>query len=404
MGRNLQGNELGRGISQRADGRYYARAMVCGKPIAIYGRDLETLRRELAMRVRREEDYNAKDPTVYDWFNDWFKRYKIPDIKESSIRPMISKVVNTIMPPIAKKRISKLRPDDIRDAVNASLSAGVARGSVREALQRLTECLDMAVANGYIDRNPASVVMVAKGDDEGTPRERRYLTMDEIAKLLQELENDWWYELVYVMIFSGLRIGEVGGLQWEDIDFQHGLIKINHTLYMEYDHGAKHLYLATTKTRNSVRTIPMMGDVKKHLKRQQKKVQELKQQLGPRYRGQGEMADLVFVTSMGSPATRYNVQKVLKKAVDAINAREMAAAIAERRDPVMMDPLYPHALRHTFATLCHDAKIDALTTQRYMGHANYSTTANIYTHLDSKSSSAEARKMDDLAQQISGNS
>lgn len=400
MGKDLEGRELGKGIIQRPDGRYYARATVCGKTISLYGHDLQALRQQLEEKMKQEQENGKRDPQVEAWFFEWFERYKQPDVKHTSVRPMKNRVLNTIMPYIRKKRISKLTPDDVRDAVNQALDSGIPRGSVREALARLSECLDMAVANGYISLNPASVVKVARGPEEGSNGERRYLTMEEIDKLLDELEGSWWYEFIYCMIFTGLRIGEISGLRWEDVDFKRGIISVSHSLYVSYEDGKKSEVLSTTKTRNAVRIIPMIGKVKKMLRQQEKKVSELKEKLGKRYRAKGELESLVFVTSMGSPVNRYNAQRVLTKVVDELNQKELYKSLQEKREPDIMEKIHPHALRHTFATICHDAKIDPVTAQKLMGHANYNTTASIYTHLDEKMSFDETEKITQYAEKM----
>lgn len=84
---------------------------------------------------------------------------------------------------------------------------------------------------------------------------------------------------------------------------------------------------------------------------------------------------------MGSPCTRYVAEHAINRLVKQINVDELFAAQREKREAVLMQAVYPHALRHTFATLCYYAGMDAKATQALMGHANYSTTINIYTHL-----------------------
>ena len=124
----------------------------------------------------------------------------------------------------------------------------------------------------------------------------------------------------------------------------------------------------------------------KHLEQQilllKEQVDFLKRELKDRYRGKGEFEDLVFVTTMGSPLIRHNAEKTINKVVDSINTKEAYEAKREQREPVLFERVYPHALRHTFASICYAAKMDVKTTQKLMGHAKISTTMDIYTHLD----------------------
>lgn len=125
-----------------------------------------------------------------------------------------------------------------------------------------------------------------------------------------------------------------------------------------------------------------MGQVKEMFLQQKEQVDFLKRELKDRYRGKGEFEDLVFVTTMGSPLIRHNAEKTINKVVDSINTKEAYEAKREQREPVLFERVYPHALRHTFASICYAAKMDVKTTQKLMGHAKISTTMDIYTHLD----------------------
>lgn len=136
-----------------------------------------------------------------------------------------------------------------------------------------------------------------------------------------------------------------------------------------------------------------MGEIEEMLLSQRKKQQELKKELGNRYRSTDEFADLVFVTSMGSPATRYIVEKECNNIVKAINEEEAYASIMEQRAPVVFEKVYPHAIRHTFCSRCFQLKMNPKVVQALMGHQNYSTTIDIYTHVMENDITEEACKM-----------
>ena len=143
--------------------------------------------------------------------------------------------------------------------------------------------------------------------------------MDEQKKFLEtaETEYGWYYPMLKVMLLTGMRISEVGGLCWSDIDYDNDVIHIRRALFSQYEYGKKKLHFTTTKTINSVRDIPMMEDCKKMLKLQKKNQNKIKKELGKRYRSENEegLSDLVFTSSMGSAATRYNVAPIINKIV-----------------------------------------------------------------------------------------
>ena len=121
------------------------------------------------------------------------------------------------------------------------------------------------------------------------------------------------------MFLTGMRVGEVGGLMWKDVDFDNKCINIKRSLSCQYEYGEKKLRLMTPKTHNFYRTIPFFGEAEEMFLAQQQKIIELKKNLGRRWRAQGEYSDLVFVTSMGSPILRYHAEKEIKKVVKEIN-------------------------------------------------------------------------------------
>ena len=153
--------------------------------------------------------------------------------------------------------------------------------------------------------------------------------------------------MLKVMLLTGMRISEVGGLCWSDIDYDNDVIHIRRALFSQYEYGKKKLHFTTTKTINSVRDIPMMKDCKKMLKLQKKNQNKIKKELGKRYRSENEegLSDLVFTSSMGSAATRYNVAPIINKIVKSINLREDYESVKENRKPIYMEQVSPHALR-----------------------------------------------------------
>ena len=173
--------------------------------------------------------------------------------------------------------------------------------------------------------------------------------MDEQKKFLEtaETEYGWYYPMLKVMLLTGMRISEVGGLCWADIDYDNDVIHIRRALFSQYEYGKKKLHFTTTKTINSERDIPMMEDCKKMLKLQKKNQNKIKKELGKRYRSENEegLSDLVFTSSMGSAATRYNVAPIINKIVKSINLREDYESVKENRKPIYMEQVSPHALR-----------------------------------------------------------
>ena len=218
---------------------------------------------------------------------------------------------------------------------------------------------------------------------------------------MRQVEANWYKEMFYIMFLTGMRIGEVGGLKWEDVDFKNKCININRSLSCEYESGVKTVRLTKPKTHNSYRKIPFMGEAEEMLLSQKKKQNKIKKELGKRYRSDGEFSDLVFVTSMGSPVFRYHAEKEVKKVVKAINEQEAFESVREQREPHYFEDLYPHAIRHTFCSRCFQLNMNPKVVQKLMGHQHYSTTIDIYTHVMQNDIDSEVCKLESAIANVS---
>ena len=266
---------------------------------------------------------------------------------------------------------------------------GRASSSMRDALGRVRDCLESAKHNRIISENPCFEISVPWENKQVL---RRFLSVQEQNLFLQTVENNWYKEMFYIMFLTGMRIGEVGGLKWSDVDFENECIHINQSLSCNYEKGVKKMCLMTPKTHNSYRKIPFMGEAKEMFLAQKKKQDKIKRELGKRYRCEGEFADLVFVTSMGSPVLRYHAEKECKKVVNAINEAEAFDSVREQRKPIIFEDVYPHALRHTFCSRCFERGMNPKVVQALMGHQHYSTTIEIYTHVTEQKFDEEIAK------------
>lgn len=96
----------------------------------------------------------------------------------------------------------------------------------------------------------------------GATAKRRVLTNAEQQKFIEYLESvhSWYEEMYKIMLCTGMRVGEIGGLQWGDIDFQNNCINVNRALSCHYEKGVKTSKFTLPKTENSVRTIPSFGE------------------------------------------------------------------------------------------------------------------------------------------------
>ena len=394
MPKDLKGKELPKGIYQRKDGRYEARALMNGIKIQLYNFNLKELKAEFEKRkeeAKQGVDKKLSNITLDEWFEEWFTRYKVPKIKETSINPMKTKYRANFGRLIGNMKVADIRNMDIQDVINTMQREGKATSSMRDALGRIRECLESAKNNRIISENPCFDITVPW---ENVTKERRFLSQEEQNRFLKQVENNWYKEMFYIMFLTGMRIGEVGGLKWEDVDFKNKCININRSLSCQYESGVKTVRLIAPKTHNSYRKIPFMGEAEEMFLSQKKKQEKIKRELGKRYRSDGEFSDLVFVTSMGSPVFRHHAEKEVKKVVKAINEQEDFDSVREQREPHYFEDLYPHAIRHTFCSRCFQLNMNPKVVQKLMGHQHYSTTIDIYTHVMQDDIDSEVCKLE----------
>lgn len=381
MGKDLKGKDLGKGFSQRKDGRYEARATVNGVKIDIYDMNLAKLKKDFEQekaKVLRDEKNVRPNVTLEEWYKEWFEKCKSPQLKSVVSRKTYDrKARNTYVSILGKKRMTDITQMNMQTATNELVQREYVERTIREALGVMRECFDIAIVNHIITTNPCTGIAIK---DANTQTERRVMTHEEQDIFLNEVRGGYYYEPYCILLLTGMRIGEFSGLQWQDIDFVNKQIYIKRSMMTAYIDGKKIEELTTPKTSNSYRTIPFFGETEELFKSWKKKQDAVRKKMGDRWRANPEHGDLVFTSSVGSPVTRYVIVHDINKVVQNINLKEIYKASAEGRMPKTFEHLHPHAFRHTFATRCFEKGLDPLFIQSIMGHSNYSTTVS-YTHV-----------------------
>lgn len=397
MGKDLKGNDLGKGYSQRKDGRYEARAKINGVKIDLYDFSLPKLKKTFEAekaKVRRGQQSVDSNITLGQWYREWFDKCKAPQLKsEISRKTYDRKIRNTFINILGDKCLKDLTQLNIQVATNELMEQNRRERSVREAIGVLRECLESALINRIIPVNPCQQILI-KGNNE-CQKERRVLAKWEQELLLEETENCYYNEVYKFLLLTGVRIGEFSGLQWGDIDWEKKVIKISRTMSTGYVNGKKIEELTPPKTSNSYRLIPFFGETEKILKDWKKKQDLYKVKLGNRWRANPKHGDLIFTSTMGSPITRYVIVHDLKRIEKNMVLKEQSRAILEARQPRVIEHIHPHCFRHTFATRCFEKGMSPLIVQSIMGHANYSTTV-AYTHILDDKRKEEVDKIGDF--------
>lgn len=209
---------------------------------------------------------------------------------------------------------------------------------------------------------------------------RKALTMEEekifLEYLMQKPKYRHWYPVFYIMANTGMRVGEITGLRWRDIDFDEGLISVNHTL-VYYNHRDEHgcyYSINTPKTKAGERTIPMTDQVKDAFQMEREYQEEVGISSIDRIDGYD---DFVFVNRFGMVQSQSTLNKAIKRIMRDCNGEILDNAVPGK-EPTLLPDFSCHSLRHTFATRLCESGTNIKVIQDVLGHADVSTTMNIY--------------------------
>ena len=401
------GKELPKGISWKADKQtYMARFTHQGEQYCFYDKDLKVLKKTLAdKRYEVEHGLQGKADkiTLNTWYKVWLDEYKIPILKESTVHVYKQTYKNYIEPALGNKLLSQLKPLHIQKTYNALSDRGLSAKTIANIQGMLYDILEIACNNDLIIKNPCRSVTRPKLEKS----DRRVLLLSEQYALQSYLKHDKWqaYEaLIITLLGTGMRIGEALGLTWNDIDFEHNQVSVNKALvYVKDLESGKYTFKnQSPKTKDSIRTIPLLSDVSKALKHHCTYQKRCRLYAGSDWKPLQGFENIVFTTSNGTPRQESDIRKALNRIVAEINADEQELALKEHRKPFIMEHVHPHALRHTFATRCFERGIPPKTVQGFLGHSTVQISMDIYTHLTEQAKQEDMQKLEGLLNVVNG--
>lgn len=204
-----------------------------------------------------------------------------------------------------------------------------------------------------------------------------FLSAEEMQKMFEALRGTKLELPVLVAAFYGFRRGEVLGLKWDAIDFERGTISVIRTVTtITLDGKQTEIEQQSAKTKSSLRTLPLIGSFREYFL-QVKEAQELNKQVcGNCYNH--EYDGFVFVDELGERMRANYLTSAFPKFLESHGLRRMRF----------------HDLRHSCASLLLANGVPLKHIQEWLGHSDFTTTANIYAHLDYKSKITSAQAME----------
>lgn len=254
MGKSLNGKELGKGISQRKeDGLYIARfTNRFGKRQVVYDKTYNGVQKKMREAVVADDkaiNVVNSNMTLDEWFEKWMDTCK--KNCRNNTKDTYARHYKRVRQALGWRKLSKLNLVVMQDAINELQSDNERKNSKKI----LVDMLEKALASDLITKNVAKQITTEITKEEKKPR--RVLTVGETEIFLAEAKDTFYYNMFVVALETGMRIGELTGLQWEDIDYKNKIIHVNHSMTYFSKNGKYTFEMHPTKTNKGMRNIPL---------------------------------------------------------------------------------------------------------------------------------------------------
>ena len=383
MARKSNRREAGSGtIFKREDGRWQGqfvsgRNPETGKLIrhSVYGktqREVAAKLREATSSIDRGTYQEPNKLTVAEYAKEYFSTcaVNLSHNTQVSYKRILDK---HILPALGKVKLTDLNHRQVQGFVT-SLSAqkGLSAKTVHNIHGVLHNMLESAVRDELLLRNVSERCSLPRV----TQHQVRAITTAELSRFLHAIDGKQFRNIFFIDIFSGLRLSEILGLRWDDVDFDYDCIYVRQQLQQKQIKGDFSYFLAPPKE-GKQRKIILAQNAMQVLRHQRAK--QLEQRLAA-----GALWDnsfhLVFTNDFGQPLNRRTVYKHLKRIL---------------LDCGMGNYTF-HSLRHSFATISLENGDDIKTVQTNLGHYAASFTLKTYAHVSDQMQRNSAARMDAL--------
>lgn len=383
--KDSKGVVLKEGEYERLNGTYeYKYRNRFGERKSIYGKTLVELREKennILRNLLDGIDSFDSNVSINDIFEIWKKIKR--GLKDNTFKNYIYMYQQFVEPTFGKLKLSKLKRTDVRSFYNRLKEDGNLKVSTIDCVHTvLHQVLDVAVDDEYIRFNPSdNALKELKLAYQNESEKKRAMTLEQ-QKAFQDFLykcNDYkrWYPIFYIMLWTGMRVGEITGLQWDDLDFKNNIINVNKTLvYYSKGKGLSLRYaINTTKTEAGTRKIPMTSEVKKAFLMEK----ELQEAFNVKCCDSiGGYNNFVFLNRFGNVHNNGTLNKALRRIVRDCNLDIIDKSHSSSTEAVLLPHLSNHILRHTFSTRLNENNVNVKVIQAILGHADVSTTMDIY--------------------------
>lgn len=371
------------GESERVDGYYtYRWTSRSGKRNSVTAGTLEELREkedEIQRDVSDGIRADAKNVTLNTLYDLW-KELKV-NLKHNTFSNYCYMYDQFVADNIGMLPVTKLKRSDIKAFYNMLADTRGLKISTIDSIHTVIhQILQLAVEDNYIRRNISdNLLKELKSSHHYEDSHRRALTLPEQELFMEFLSKEnsqyyHWLPIFTVMLGTGMRVGEITGLRWNDIDLKSGIIDVNHTLvyYKHRDENGCYFDIHSPKTKAGVRQIPMTEEVKNAFLLE-KRMQDLAG-IQSKVTIDG-YHNFIFVNRFGNVQNQGTLNRALRRIIRDCNDEQLL----KKKNPVLLPNFSCHSLRHTFTTRLVEAGVNIKVIQNLCGHSRSDVTLDIYT-------------------------
>ncbi|MBL1227327.1 tyrosine-type recombinase/integrase [Enterococcus sp. BWR-S5] len=343
----------GENIYKRKDGRYEGRYIKSRsfdgqiKYGYIYGKKYSDVKQELTLlkaqfTFAQKKKLNASE-TVRSWMMYWLETSIKAQVKLSTYMNYRGHLDRYILPKLGEIQLVSLQTKDIEHFIEYLSSIDLSAQTIRCIFNILKSGMKKARLSSYIYENPCDNVSLPKND------RKKVAALDiKTQKELEKLALKRGCFAIILSLYTGMRIGEISGLKWSDVDLKNNVLYINRIIVRVPIPNEKlktKIILGSPKTKSSVRAIPIAPNLKRYLETIRKEEAE-------------------FVIPCGNNFSEPRIINYhFKKIVDEMGRKD----------------IHFHMLRHTFATRCVEKGVDIASLSMILGHSSTKMTLDTYT-------------------------
>ena len=317
--------------------------------------------------------------TLADFMTNWLANVVTANVKPTTLQTYQSIMDNQILPNLGGYKVQELKPALLDKWVRDLLAGGFSRNTLRHAHDVLCHALDYAVYPAQlINSNPAAYIKVPKNAPKNLVK-RTIIPPERFKALLEKYPFNTPYHIPLLLLYhTGMRISEVIGLAWEDIDFEKKTISVVRQL--TYLHG-KGYFFSTPKTPTSKRTITVDNFLMEQLAHWQEQIKQNQSIHGGSYVS-------IYCDKNNKFAQRSKLLGVIPDSneVKLVCVREDGRAVKQYNigNILKEEGLNSHSFRHTHATILIEHGASPKGVSGRLGHSNIYITQDLYTHITDK--------------------